>query len=700
MSTSDSSQRRAKTTSASNDGSFAEHGHTAPDVSLAQSPLVRGSYEAAVEKANSAALAYYDSDAELMSDAGYDSLLDEIRSFELANPDVVVAHGLFTEVGAGVSVGGDVSHDVPMLSLDKANTVAEVRAFVAKCELAGGTVVLEPKLDGMAVDAKFVDGVRVRVATRGDGRSGEDVTARVDVIAPDGLPTGVPWPGVVHVRGELVMAVEDFVVSNKNRVGSGKPAFKNPRNAISGSVLGKTVTYAVQMSFVTYGVTGADNEDVSAAGLILSSSLIPAGDGSLVDSIDAFGALRSAGGFRYPTDGVVLKVVEPDVQAAMGETSRAPRWAMAYKYSADRATTVLLGIETAVGRTGAISYTAVVEPVEVDGSIVGRATLHNAQFIADRDLRIGDTVEIFKANDIIPRIEKSFAELRGPDSVPYVPSTVCPVSGEPLDMRSVIWRSPAPEASLGALVAFATARDCLDIDGLGVEISDGLVDSGLVNDLGDLFTLTQQQIASLTLSEGRVVGEKVAAKLVANIEAAKTQPLNRTITALGIRKSGRTFGRRLSAHFGTMENIQAASKSDFFDVEGVGEERAELFYQGFARNTEVIEKLRTAGVNMGGTPASASSSGTSTAGNASAGGNALAGLKVVVTGAMTGPLKALNRTEVQELIEANGGQASGSVSSSTSLLVCAEEGSSKFVKAQQLGIRIVTPEEFAGMLGL
>ena len=676
-----------------NAGAFAEHTLTAPEVGLAfDAPATivdEQSYVDAIARATDAAHAYYDTDIETMSDADYDTLLDDIAGYEAANPAAAVTHKLHTAVAGGTSEGGDVAHEIPMLSLDKANTIAEVRAFIAKADAAGSPVRLEPKLDGMAVDVKYENGNIVRVATRGDGRTGEDITERVTAIAPAGMPDSVPFPGTVHVRGELVMSRADFEVSNTARVASGKPSFANPRNAVAGSVRKSNPGYTVAMTFISYGMTGVTDDAATAesAGFKPSSAMIGI-PGDPIDILEDFGQERKTDAFPYPTDGIVIKMTDEDVKAELGDTSRAPRWAVAYKYAADRATTKLLGIETGVGRTGAISYTAIVEPVEVDGSVVGRATLHNANFIADNDLRIGDTVEIYKANDIIPRIVRSFPEHRTEDSAPYVPSTVCPISGEPLDMSSVIWRSPAPEASLGALVNYATSRDALDVDGLGEEISDALVERGVVNDLGDLFTLDRDELATLNLGSDRQVGYKVADKILANLDKAKEQPLNRVITALGIRKSGRTFGRRLASHFHTMDAILDAPKEAFLAVEGVGDERMELFYAGFEKNRPVIDKLRAAGVNMGAVPA------------ADNGPKPLAGMKVVVTGAMTGPLAALNRTQVQELIESNGGQASGSVSSSTSLLVCGEEGSSKWTKAKSLGIRIVTPEEFAGMVGV
>jgi DNA ligase (NAD+) len=678
-----------------NAGAFAEETYSAPEAGSLLAPATASplstthEYSAAVASALEAATAYYGSDVETMADSDYDKLLDRIAVYEAAN-GTSASGGLFTDVAAGTLSTGDVAHDVPMLSLDKAKTTPEVRAFLEKAREAGSPVRVEPKLDGMAIDAKYVDGTLVVVATRGDGRSGENITDRVKALAPANLPTSVPFDGTVHIRGELVMSNDDFALSNANRQASGEKAFANPRNAVAGSVRASNLGYKVAVSFVSYGIDGApdDADALEAAGFNPSSKLIPGGYSDIVGEIEAFGVDRK-NGFPYPTDGVVLKMTDPAAQAALGETDRHPRHAIAYKYEAESAITKLIGIETAFGRTGAISFTALLEPVQVDGSVVGRATLNNVDFIRNNDLRIGDRVEVDKANDIIPRVVRSFPEHRSADSKPYEPPTTSP-SGAPLDMSGAIWRSTDPEDSLGALVTYATSRDVLDIDGLGEEISDALVNSGTVNDIGDLFLLSVNDIASQKLSGNREVGQKTAEKIHANIQEAKNRDLNRILTSLGIRKFGRTFGRRVAKKFNTMDAILDAPRGDFYLVEGVGDERADLFYQGFTKNRPVIEKMRAAGVNMGSVPAPAAASGP----------KALAGMKVVVTGAMSGALASMNRNQVQELIESNGGAASGSVSGSTSLLVCGEEGSSKFVKAQALGVKIVTPEQFAAMLGL
>lgn len=661
----------------------------------------RADFDTAIEQVKDAAAAYYNTDIEKMTDAEYDQLIDLISLYVEEHPEVgETVEGLFTEVAAGAAVIGDVVHATPMLSLEKATTIAEVLIFVHKVEALSGTVTVQPKLDGLAINASYVDGKLTLVATRGDGVTGEDITARAKKLNISGLPHSIDLAGTVNVRGELLMTKSDFEFSNSNRIASGKTSFANPRNATAGTIRKEDVPYRTKLTFVVYD-TDIDFDKLRARTLgdFIHAQAIFAAAGTIEERIEEFGIARKAAEFQYPTDGIVIKVNEADIRAKLGAGSRAPKWAIAFKYPADRATSVLRDIEVAVGRTGNLSFTAVIDPVYVDGSTVSRATLHNPDFIADRDLRIGDTVSVLKANDIIPRVEHSFPELRDGSQVPWTPPTTSP-SGAPLITDGKLWRSTDPAESIGALIAYASSRDALDIDGLSTAIADALVsgETPLVNDLGDLFTLTFQQLANLSLGTTeagtkRFLGGKVAEKLLANIEAAKQQPLNRVITALGIRKSGRTFGRRLAARFHTMDNLLATTEGDFLTsgVEGIGPERAALFYAGFQANRTVIEKMRTAGVNMGEEPAAAD--------GAAADAQPLAGMKVVVSGAMTGALATLSRTEVQELIESLGGKSSGSVSKTTDLLVSSESGTSKTIKAAELGVRTVTPEEFAGMIG-
>lgn len=669
---------------------------------------------ALAERANQA---YYDGAEPVMTDAAYDALLDRIRAFEREHPEQRIAHHLFDRVAGGDSEGGDVRHAWPMLSLDKVRNLAEVRAFAGRILAEGSPLELEPKLDGLAIAADYRDGALVQVSTRGDGTTGEDVTRRARALRITGLPDRIPDHRPIEMRGELLMSHDDFTRSNAARQAAGHPPFANPRNATAGSLRAESLDYPVHATFILYdrddvvteatGVTGAPMPpaaagiDPAAWGFLPAASLLADPDEAgrdlsritdpdvLIAGIEAFGRRRAAGEFPYPTDGVVIKAVDRALRARLGHTARAPRWAMAYKYEAQKATTVLRDIEMAVGRTGNISFTGVFDPVTVDGSTITRATLHNYAFIHDRDIRIGDTVEVFKANDVIPRIDHAFPELRDGTEQPYDPPRVSPLSGTPLDTSEVIWRSTDPNDSLGSWISYAVARDCFDIEGIGGEIAAALVEQGLVGDIADLFTLSVKQLATLPLGENRQLGEKNARKIAAQIDRARHQPLGRVIAALGIRRTGRTMARRLAAHFHTMAALRAADEEALAEVDGVGPERARLVRQGLDARAEVIDKLAAAAVDMGEEPA-----------EATAEPGPLDGMTVVVTGAMTGPLASRTRNEMNELIEAAGGRSAGSVSKRTSLLVCGEEGSSKWRKAKELGVRIVTPGEFAKMLGL
>jgi DNA ligase (NAD+) len=659
-----------------------------------------GDYQSDVKRAVEAATAYYNTGVETMTDYEYDRLLEQVASFENNFPDQTIDHELFTAVSAGTSDGGDVQHLKPMLSLDKAQETDEVRKFLSAAKAVGGTVKVEPKLDGLAISVTYRDGKYSAAARRGNGQSGEDVTEKLRALTVTGLEMEIDYKKTILIRGELIMSASDFEVSNAARQESGKPAFANPRNAAAGTLSRDTVSYNAQMTFVAYDVVpGGDEElaDTHTGRLALAADLgfttmtqiMPDLGSDVLTAVNDFNDARRGDDFPFPTDGIVLTIDEDAARAALGTGSRAPKFAIAYKYDAETAETTVLKIETAVGRTGAISFTAILEPVEIDGSVVGRATLNNPTWIAEKDVRVGSKVLVRKANDIIPEIVEVLSQPEGSRS--YEADTTCPISGEPLDMSQVIWRSTSPEASIGALVHYSMSRDVFDVDGLGTELSDALVDRGLINDIGDLFSLTENQLATLQLGSDRVVGQKTAAKIIAGIEKAKEQPLNRVITSLGIRKSGRTFGRRLAARYETMDALLNATEEGFLrsGVEGIGPERARFFYEGFQKNRVVIEKMRAAGVNMGSVAPAASTSADTSA-------KPLAGMSVVVSGSIPG----YNRTEANELIEKLGGKSSGSVSASTTMLVTSDTSSSKSVKALALGVEIVDPTAFLARVGL
>jgi DNA ligase (NAD+) len=680
---------------------------------------------AAVGLATEAADAYYNGGLPMMTDDQYDDLVETIFESVSENPewrDLDGVANLLEEVAAGVSVQGDVAHSVPMLSLSKTKDSDDLRAFIATMKT---DVILEPKVDGIAAIVRYVDGVRTLIATRGSGESGENITSRIDALRVNGLPKTLNRPLTFEVRGELYMSPEDMKFSNASRVAAGGESFANPRNATSGTVMRETVRYEAQVSFAGYEVFGDDSREVafsddsyskrmnvlSDLGIGRAADLFPESvkdvlsTQGIVAGAQALGEARAAGLLAAATDGCVVKVDSTLTRTTLGASSRHPRWALAFKYPAMRVQTTMNGILRTVGRTGNIAYTAMLTPILVDGSTVERATLHNSKFITDKDLRINDTVILHKAGDIIPRVDEPVLALRPENSVPYAAPTTCPQCGEELDRSGVIWRCETPSCGIVSLLDYALSTDCLDVDGFSIAVATALVDAGTVENLSDIFHLTVDSLASLKMGvtksgANRVLGMKNAQKIIDGIEKAKSQPLSRVVCALGIRKTGRTMSRRIAATFGSMDAILAASESDFLRVEGVSGIKASHIYAGIQRMRDDIDRMTAAGVNMldaskqnGSEPADAAP-------------QVLDGKKVVVTGSMAGsPLEGLNRLAVQELIEKFGGQASGSVSTSTSILVYGEENSSKHKKALSLrekgqDIEILTPTDFAELLGI
>lgn len=667
-----------------------------------------------IDLAMRAAAAYYEGREPLLTDAEYDALIERISTAadadgELAGrPDV---RALLTKVAAG-SAAGDVVHSRPMLSLEKVRTEADLARFLRRLK---GDYVVEAKLDGSAVAAHYEAGELVRVLTRGDGVTGQDVTARTRNIF--GLPIRLSRPLTGEVRGEVYMTADDFAVSQAGRTGAGHEPFSNPRNATAGLITRpEDPGYAVAMSFVAYDIDLDEPGDLSddshtvrmsagrALGLRVPSQVVDTEGMSIERALTVIKEVREGG--THPIDGAVIKADSYAEREHLGEGSRAPRWAVAYKYDAEKATTVLTGIERTVGRTGNIAYTALLEPVEVDGSMVSKATLHNGAFITERDLRIGDTVEVYKAGDIIPRVERALTGLRPEGSVPYEAPTTCPTCQEELDISGAIWRCTTPSCSVAAALDYALSRDALDVDGFSVKVAEAVAEAELASDMGDLFSLTADQLADLpmgTTKTGSVrrLGRANATRIAEGIERAKSQPLARVITALGVRGTGRGVSRRLAAHFGSLDALYAATAEELaatpmgtYSSTGtaltLGPAKAQLIATQLASThyRTILAKLKAAGVTVEEQAADAPD------------GAPLEGMNVVVTGAMKGTrLDGLSRGEMNELIENAGGRASSSVSKTTSLLVCAGEGSSKHRKAVELGVRIVSPDEFAEMVG-
>ena len=655
-----------------------------------------------------AAAAYYDGTEELMTDAAYDDGLEQLRTAIATDPALIGRYeDLLTQVAAGQSAGGDVTHPTRMGSLDKVVGLDAVTAFVSAI---AGPVAIEPKLDGLAIRAQYdTDGYLSLVATRGDGTTGEDITRGARNLRIQGLPSRVdPTYGVREVRGEVYCADADFLRAQAVRQGLGGAAFVNSRNAAAGILRKGDKAYAGILSFAAYGAELADPptsglydeamqvvsyaDIATAAGLLLGMlHTVPSGREDLADvlaQVNALDAARESIGF--PIDGIVLKADAAADRKLLGEGDRAPRWAVAYKYEAEAAVTKVVAITTAVGRTGRLAIRIEVEPVFVGGTTVTFATGHNVAWMQARDVRVGDTVTIKRANDVIPYVVAVDLHARPAGSAPWQPPATDPNGGE-WDKSTLLWRSVDPSLSVGATLRYAVSRDALDVEGMGTEVVDALVETGLVTRLPDLWNLTLAQLTDLPLAKARRLGEKNATKILTELDKARTAPWARVITALGLRMTGRTMSRRLAAAFPDVEALLGASVADLAAVDGIGEVKARVIYDelrarlldGTDERPAAVDALRAAGVTLGAAgPA------------ADAADLPLAGMSVVVSGSVPG----YTRTTVAELIEAKGGRASSSVSATTGLLVSEPSTSSKYTKATKLGVRILTPTEFLGLL--
>ncbi|MFF2407553.1 NAD-dependent DNA ligase LigA [Streptomyces sp. NPDC058092] len=679
-------------------------------------------YAAAVEEASQAAAAYYATGESTLDDDAYDRLVRGIAAYEHEHPQEVLETSPTGKV-AGGAAGGDVPHTVPMLSLDNVFSAEQFATWTASLERRIDRPVaawsVEPKLDGLAVAARYRAGRLERLITRGDGTAGEDVSHAIGTVA--GLPEQLAEPVTIEVRGEILMTNEQFEQANTLRTEHGGAPFANPRNGAAGTLRAKDRAYTVEMTFFAYGAlplpgTGELTDTLAelphsevleyVAGLGVHTAAdtdVAPRTVSTVEEVQSrvadIAALRAS--LPFGIDGIVIKADLAADQREAGSGTRAPRWAIAYKLPAVEKVTRLLGVEWNVGRTGIIAPRAVLEPVEIDGSTVSYATLHNPADITRRDLRLGDRVMVYKAGDIIPRIEAPVAHLRTGEEQPVVFPEACPQCGSEIDTSEQRWRCVrGRDCRLVASISYAAGRDQLDIEGLGATRVVQLVDAGLVADFADLFTLDREQLLGLER-----MGETSTDNLLAAIGTARTQPLSRVFCALGVRGTGRSMSRRIARYFADMDRIRAADAEALQRVDGIGKEKAAGVVAELVELAPLIEKLVDAGVNMtepGATPPPAPGEEGTEAAAATDGQRAvglpLDGMTVVVTGAMTGVLEKLSRNQMNELIERAGGKSSSSVSKRTTLLVAGEKAGSKRTKAEDLGIRIAAPDEFAELI--
>ncbi|GAB2824142.1 NAD-dependent DNA ligase LigA [Actinocorallia aurea] len=668
-------------------------------------------YAAAVELAVSSAAAYYGDGSSTLDDDTYDQTVRAIAAWEAEHPEQVRPDSPTGKV-AGGAVTGDVPHTRPMLSLDNVFSAAELAKWAEGLERRLGAPVrgwaVEAKLDGLAISARYRGGRLVQLVTRGDGIAGEDVSHGIGQIV--GLPAELAEPVTVEVRGEVLFTTAQFEAANALRMEHGGTPFANPRSAAAGSLRAKDRPYKVEFTFFGYGALPFEDgsadllalphtgvmEHVAKLGVRTSAAALPGPLGydaleGVTARIEEIAAARAE--LAFGIDGIVIKADSAEDQEKAGLSSRAPRWAIAYKLPADTRTTVLRGVEWAVGRTGIIAPRAVLEPVEIDGVTVTYATLHNPADITRRDLMIGDTVSVKRAGDVIPRVEAPLVQARTGDEQPIAFPETCPRCGGAIDRSQERWRCELGRAcNTVASISYAVGRDQLDIEGLGQTRVVQLVEAGLIADFADLFALTREQLLGLER-----MGETSTDNLLAAIEAARSRPLSRVFAALGVRGTGRSMSRRIARYFATMDLIRAADADSVQKVEGIGPEKAVVLVAELAEIAPLIDKLAAAGVNMtepGATPPSEDAE----PAPAEAADLPLSGMSVVVTGAMTGPLENLSRNEMNELIERAGGKASSSVSKKTSLVVAGEKAGSKLTKATDLGIPVITPDEFAARI--
>ncbi|MEV7341948.1 NAD-dependent DNA ligase LigA [Streptomyces sp. NPDC093544] len=677
-------------------------------------------YAQAVEDAVKASAAYYAGGTSVLDDDNYDRLVRGIAAWEADHPDQVLPDSPTGKV-AGGAAEGDVPHTVAMLSLDNVFSPEEFATWTASLARRIGHDVgqfsVEPKLDGLAIAARYTHGRLTRLITRGDGTAGEDVSHAIGTI--EGLPDMLTEPVTVEVRGEVLMTTAQFEHATEVRTAHGGQPFANPRGASAGTLRAKDRAYTVPMTFFGYGLLPLpDTEEAlatrlgelahsdlmaQAAGFGVNTTATTAVAGTTADSVEQvlarvqeIAALRAE--LPFGIDGIVIKADLAADQQAAGSGSRAPRWAIAYKLPAVEKITRLLAVEWNVGRTGIIAPRAVLEPVEIDGATITYATLHNPADITRRDLRLGDHVMVHRAGDVIPRIEAPVAHLRTGEEQPIAFPEVCPRCGSGIDTSEQRWRCEnGRNCHLVASLSYAVGRDQLDIEGLGTTRVVQLVEAGLVADLADLFALTREQLLSLER-----MGETSTDNLLTAIGTAKTRPLSRVLCALGVRGTGRSISRRIARYFATMDNVRAADAETMEQVDGIGTEKAPTIVAELTELAPLIDKLVEAGVNMtepGATPpAPAAADDDAEGGSAEPSDGPLAGMTVVVTGAMTGALERLSRNQMNELIERAGGRSSSSVSKKTSLVVAGDNAGSKRAKAETLGIRLAGPDEFAALV--
>lgn len=635
---------------------------------------------------------YHVQDAPEISDAEYDKLVRELVEVEEQHPELIVPESPTQRVGGTILEGfTPVRHPVPMLSLDNAFSPEELWAFDQRLHRLLGTVpayVVELKIDGLAVALEYRDGLYVQGATRGDGSIGEDITANLRTIKS--LPLRLPTPVNIRVRGEAFMPRPAFEALNKVREEQGQALFANPRNAAAGSLrqLDPKIAASRQLDLFVYNLDGAQEHGshwqamnwLEELGFKVNPQRQRFQDiEAVIEHIETWQEKRME--LPYATDGMVIKVDDLDLQEQAGYTAKSPRWAIAWKFPAQQEESRILDITLNVGRTGAITPTAELEPVQLAGTTVSRASLHNEDYIREKDIRIGDAVLVQKAGDIIPEIVASLKDKRDGSETIWQPPAQCPACGsESLRVEGeAVRRCPNPgcPAQIRERVIHFASRGAMDIEGLGPAVVDALFRAGLIEDVADLYSLQAEDVADLER-----LGAKSAANLVAAIEETKKRPLERLLFGLGIRFVGAKAARLLAQHFGSLEALLGATEEELTAIPEIGEVIAQSVIRelGDEDMRHLIQRLQQAGVN--------------TTQPKQASGGPFAGKTFVLTGA----LEHMTRTQAQQLIEDQGGKVTGAVSAKTDYVVAGEKAGAKLDKARELGVAVLDEEQFMDLV--
>ncbi len=639
---------------------------------------------------------YYVLDNPTISDFEYDALMQKLIRLEEENPDLSDPNSPTKRVGGAVLEGFDeVVHSVQMQSLGDVFSYDELMEFDSRVKQGLGEqkfeYVVEMKIDGLSVSLEYENGKFLRGSTRGDGFVGEDITENLKTIKS--IPLTIDTDAeLLEVRGEVYMPRKSFETVNREKSQNGEPTFANPRNAAAGSLrqLDSRIAAKRGLDVIIFNIQQVTGKELSTHSdgfeWLKSLGFKVSPVRSVCNSMeDAYLEILRIGENRkdlpFDIDGAVVKVNSLAQREALGSTSKVPKWAVAYKFPAEQQETTVEDIIVQIGRTGVVTPNAVLTPVQIAGSTVSRATLHNQDFIEAKDIRIGDRVLVQKAGDIIPEVVSVLKEKRKGNETEFKMPTHCPACGEELfreegEAALRCLSSNCPAQRLRSIIHFAS-KSAMDIEGLGDAVVEQLIDAGLVKTSADLFYLEFEQLIQLER-----FGEKSAQNLLNAIEKAKENPLDRLLCGLGIRLIGSRGAKAIARHFGSLDNIMSATVDEVSSIDDIGEKMAESLVHYFAEpeTVELIERLKLAGVNLEAedTPQ----------------GGALEGKTFV----LTGTLPTLKRSEAQKLIEDNGGKVSGSVSKKTDFVVAGEEAGSKLDKAQSLGVAVITEEELLRMI--